>query len=109
MAGAFYDFGEQQSAVASLWLQALTEGGDDPEIRRFLRRHLREVHEFVAGVLARCQEAGEVPADRDVRAEAWVFVGVGLLIGVTSRLGGLQAGDLERIRASRRRWLAGTP
>ena len=50
MAGAFFDLGEQRSPVASLWMQALTESGDEPEVRRFLRRHLREVHEFVAGV-----------------------------------------------------------
>jgi len=107
MAGAFFDLGEQRSAVASLWMQALTESGDDPEVRRFLRRHLREVHDFVEAVLERCQEAGAVSGDRDARAEAWIFIAVGLLIAVTGRLGGLQEGDLERIRASRRAWLSG--
>lgn len=107
MATAFLDFREQRSAVASLWMRALTEGGDDPEIRKFLRRHLRDVHEFVAGVLRRCQQAGAVPADRDPRAEAWIFVAVGLLIAISGRLGGLPEDDLERIRSSRRRWLTG--
>jgi TetR/AcrR family transcriptional regulator len=105
LARAFFEFGEQRSPVASLWLQALTESGDEPEVRRFLRRHLREVHDFVEGVLRRCQEAGAVPAERDARAEAWIFVAVGLLTAVTGRLGGLQDGDLERIRAARRTWL----
>jgi AcrR family transcriptional regulator len=105
MANAFFQFREQRSAVATLWLQALTESGEDPEIRKYLRRHLREVHQFVAGVLARCQVAGAVPADRDPRAEAWIFVAVGLLVAVTSRLGGLPADDLERIRSARRAWL----
>ena len=108
LARAFFEFGEQRSPVASLWLQALTESGDEPEVRRFLRRHLREVHDFVEGVLRRCQEAGAVPAERDARAEAWIFVAVGLLTAVTGRLGGLQEGDLERIRASRRTWLTGS-
>lgn len=107
MANAFFDFKEQRSAMASLWIHALTEAGDELEIRKFLRRHLREVHEFVADVLRRSQAAGAVPADRDPRAEAWIFVAVGLLIAVAGRLGGLQPGDLERIRASRRRWLTG--
>jgi hypothetical protein len=108
MAEAFFQFKEQRSAVASLWLHALTESGDDPEIRKYLRRHLREVHDFVADVLRRCQAAGAVPADRDPRAEAWIFIAVGLLVAVAGRLGGLPATDLERIRASRRRWLTGT-
>jgi AcrR family transcriptional regulator len=107
LATAFFELREQRSPVASLWLHALAEGGDEPEIRKFLRRHLRDVHEFVAGILRSCQEAGVVPADRDARAEAWIFVAVGLLVGVTGRLGGLQSGDLARIRASRRRWLTG--
>jgi AcrR family transcriptional regulator len=107
MAEAFFQFKEQRSAVASLWLHALTESGDDPDIRKYLRRHLREVHDFVADVLRRCQAAGAVPADRDPRAEAWIFIAVGLLVAVAGRLGGLPPADLERIRASRRRWLTG--
>lgn len=106
MSAAFFQFKEQRSAVASLWLHALTESGDDPQIRRYLRRHLREVHEFVADVLQRCQAAGAVAPDRDPRAEAWIFVAVGLLVAVAGRLGGMSAEELERIRASRRAWLA---
>jgi TetR/AcrR family transcriptional regulator len=107
MANAFFEFKEQRSAVANLWMQALTESGDEPEVRKYLRRHLREVHEFVAGVLGRCQASGAVPADRDPRAEAWIFIAIGLLIAVAGRLGGLSADDLARIGASRRRWLTG--
>jgi AcrR family transcriptional regulator len=44
MAGAFFEPGEERSAVASLWLHALTEGGEEAEVRRFLWRHLRDAH-----------------------------------------------------------------
>jgi TetR/AcrR family transcriptional regulator len=108
MSTAFFQFKEQRSAVATLWLNALTESGDDPEIRKYLRRHLRDVHDFVADILTRCQAAGAVPAERDARAEAWIFVAVGLLVAVAGRLGGLPEGELDRIRASRRAWLSGT-
>lgn len=109
MSEAFFQFKEQRSAVANLWIQALTEAGDDDvEIRKYLRRHLKEVHEFVVDVLARCQAAGAVPMERDARAEAWVFIAVGLLVAVAGRLGGLPAGDLERIRTARRAWLTGS-
>jgi AcrR family transcriptional regulator len=107
MAEAFFEFKEQRSAVAQLWLQALTESGDDPEIRRYLRRHLRDVHGFVAEVVTRCQAAGAIAAERDPRAEAWVFVAVGLLTAVAGRLGGLPPNDLERIRVARHAWLTG--
>jgi TetR/AcrR family transcriptional regulator len=105
MSSAFLDFKEQRSAVAQLWLRALTESGDDPEIRRYLRRHLRDVHGFVADVVRRAQAAGAIRPDRDPRAEAWIFVSLGLLSAVAGRLGVLSADDLERIRSARHAWL----
>jgi AcrR family transcriptional regulator len=107
MSSAFLDFKEQRSAVAQLWLRALTETGDDPELRRYLRRHLREVHTFVADVVRRAQAAGAVRPDRDARAEAWIFVALGLLSAVAGRLGALPADDAQRIRAARHAWLTG--
>jgi len=66
---------------------------------------LRDVHEYVAGVVVRAQEAGSIPRDRDAEAEAWIFLAVGLLATVGGRLGCLSGSDLERVRDSRRRWL----
>jgi AcrR family transcriptional regulator len=106
MSRAFAAFKEHQAALANLWAQALAEAGDEPELRRHLRRHVREVHEYVAGVIARAQRAGAIPRDRDAEAEAWIFLAVGLLATVGSRLGCFGAADLERVRASRRRWLS---
>jgi AcrR family transcriptional regulator len=92
-----------------LWIQALTEAGEDPEIRRYLRRHLRDVHDFVADVVRRGQAVGAVPADRDANAEAWIFIGTGLLISVGERLGGLLGlQDFEAVAFQRRRWLTGS-
>jgi TetR/AcrR family transcriptional regulator len=107
MGMAFFRFKEQKAAVASLWIEALTEWGDEPEVRRFLRRHFREVHEWVTGVVSRCQAEGAMLPDRDPRAEAWIFIAIGLLTGVAARLGGLPPDDLERIRVSRLTWLTG--
>jgi len=97
----------ERVVLASLWVQALAESSEDPEIRRHLRRHLRDVHDFVADVLRRGQETGRIAADRDAEAEAWIFISIGLLGAVGGRLGGLPGLDLDRIRASRRRWLTG--
>ena len=106
MGRAFVAFKEHQAALANLWAQALAEAGDEPELRRHLGRHLRDVHEYVAGVVVRAQKAGSIPRDRDAEAEAWIFLAVGLLATVGGRLGCVGASDLERIRASRRRWLS---
>ena len=77
--------------VPSLWMQAVTEAGEDPEIRRFVRRHMREVHDFFAEALRRLQDAGGIPPDRDPDAEAWVFLGGSLLASFAERLGGYSA------------------
>jgi AcrR family transcriptional regulator len=94
--------------MPNLWLQGLTEAGEDPVVRRAIRRHMREVHDFVADEIRRGQAAGLIPADRDANAEGWVFIGGGLLRSVADRLGGvLSASDLEAISRERIRWLTG--
>jgi AcrR family transcriptional regulator len=105
MGRAFAAFKEQRSALAGLWAQALAEAGDEPELRKHLRRHVRDVHEFVAGVIERAQAAGAIPPDRNVRAEAWIFIAIGLMATIGGRLGCLSSDDLEAIGAARRRWL----
>jgi AcrR family transcriptional regulator len=98
---------DKRGHVATLWVQALTDASDDPEIRRFVRRHMREVHAFVADVIRRAQENGGIVADRDPDAEAWIFISLGLLATVSRRAGGVVDEDFPRIFASRRKWLTG--
>ncbi len=108
MGNVFLELKEHKAVLSNLWVQALAEASENPEIRKHLRRHLRDVHEFVTGVIGRVQEAGYIPRDRDAGAEAWIFISVGLLHAIGQRLGGLAEEDLERIRAARRRWLTGS-
>jgi TetR/AcrR family transcriptional regulator len=105
MGRAFAAFKDHQAALAHLWAQALADAGDEPELRRHLRRHMREVHEFVVGVIERGQAVDAISADHDADAEAWIFIAVGLLATIAGRLGCLAPEDLERIRITRRRWL----
>jgi hypothetical protein len=78
-------------------------------IRRHFRRHLRDLHDYVAGVLRRAQAAGGVDASRDVEAEAWIGIGIGLLRSVQDRFGGLLGDEeIDAIQASRRAWLTGS-
>jgi AcrR family transcriptional regulator len=94
--------------MPNLWIQGLTEAGEDPVVRRAIRRHMREVHDFVADRIRQGQSLGGIPQDRNPDAEAWVFIGGGLLRSVADRLGGvLTASDLEAISRERIRWLTG--
>jgi AcrR family transcriptional regulator len=93
----------------TLWLQALTEAGEDVQIQAFLRNQLREVHDYIAAAVRRAQAAGGVPEDRDPDAEAWVFMGAAFLLTFADRLGGLLGPeDLTRITIQRQRWLTGS-
>jgi len=93
--------------LVDLWIQALTEAADDPEIRRALRRQMREVHEFVAGVIRSAQESGGVLEDRDADAEAWIFISLGLLSTIDHRLSNIVGEEFDDIVASRREWMTG--
>lgn len=104
---AYFEATDPRLHSANLWIQSLTEASDDPEIRKYLRKHMREVHEYVADVMRRSQDAGGVLPGRDPRAEAWIFIAVGLLGTVGRRVGGLLEGDFAAIFASRRKWLTG--
>ena len=95
--------------VPNLWMQAITEAGEDPEISRHVRSHMREVHDFFADALRRIQSAGVIPPDRDLDAEAWVFIAGSLLASMNDRLGGLLTeDDFNAIKTERWRWLSGS-
>jgi AcrR family transcriptional regulator len=88
---------------SQMWVQALGEAGEDAELARYLRRHVRVLHDFAAGIIRRAQAAGGVASDRDPEAEAWIGIGVGLLRSVQARLGGvLTTDDFAAIMRSRR-------
>lgn len=101
---------EMKVLLPSLWMQAITEAGEDAEIRRFVRTHMRQVHDFFADVLRKVQAEGGVHADRNPDAEAWIFVAGSLLVTVADRLGGLLSPeDFDAIKSERLRWLTGPP
>jgi len=100
---------EVKVLLPSLWMQAITEAGEDPEIRSHVRGHMREVHDFFADVLRQVQGEGGIHPERNVDAEAWIFIAGSLLVSVADRLGGpLGTEDFEAIKSERLRWLTGS-
>jgi AcrR family transcriptional regulator len=108
MGRAYFAATDPKVLCAELWIQALTEASDDTEIRRFLRKQMREVHDYVTDVIRQAQEDGGIFRDRDASAEAWIFIAIGLLGTVSRRVGNLLEDDFEAIIASRKRWMTGT-
>jgi AcrR family transcriptional regulator len=91
--------------MAELWVQALSEANEDPALRRELRRHMREVHDFVASVIRRGQEEGVLHPGRNADAEAWTFLAGGVLGMVGRRIGLLNEDEVHEIRQARLDWL----
>jgi AcrR family transcriptional regulator len=93
--------------LAELWVQALSEASEDPDLKRHLRGHMREVHDFVADLVRRGQEQGAIAAGRDPDAEAWIMLAGGILGMVGRRVGLLDDAELMAIRSARLAWLRG--
>ena len=91
--------------LTELWVQALSEASEDPALRRHLRKHMREVHDFIADAIRRGQAEGSLHADRDAEAEAWVFLSGGVFGMVGRRVGLLGDEEVARIRAARLDWM----
>ena len=91
--------------MAELWVQALGEAAEDPELRKHLRRHMREVHDFIADVIRRGQEEGVLHPDRNADAEAWSFLAGGVLGMVGRRIGLPDEQEVHSIRQARLDWL----
>jgi len=106
MGRGHYSVHDCKLQLAELWVQALGEASEDPELRTHLRRHMREVHDFLAAVIRRGQEEGVLHADRDAGAEAWMFLSGGILGMVGRRVGLLDEPEIAAIRASRLAWLS---
>jgi AcrR family transcriptional regulator len=107
MGRSYLEAKESKALIIELWVQALDESSEDPAIRKYLKKHLREVHGFVVDVIRRAQSAdGMLPA-RDPHAEAWIFISLGLLVTMGRRLGGLLDDDWPKIFTSRREWMTG--
>lgn len=98
----------KKALMPNLWIQGITEAGEDREIRKLVARHMRRAHDHCAARLREAQEAGLVPVDRNPDAEAWMLIAGGLLRSVAHRLGGLlDEDDLVAIQRERKRWLLG--
>jgi AcrR family transcriptional regulator len=93
--------------LAELWVQALGDAADDPELKRHLRSHMREVHDFVANLIRRGQEQGAIAEERDPDSEAWIMLAGGILGMVGRRVGVLDDKELAAIRSARLAWLRG--
>jgi AcrR family transcriptional regulator len=91
--------------MAELWVQALSEATEDPELRKHLRTHMREVHDFIADVIRQGQDQGVLNASRNGDSEAWTFLAGGVLGMVGRRIGLLTEDEVTAIRASRLDWL----
>ncbi len=91
--------------MAELWVQALGEAAEDPELRKHVRRQMREVHDFIAAVITRGQEEGVLQPERNADVEAWSFLAGGMLGMVGRRVGLLDDEEVSAIRTARLDWL----
>lgn len=97
---------EDENDAARLWLYALTDLAEDPKARPHVIAFTRDIHEYITSMLERAQQAGGISADLDARAEAWVFLSIGVMRSMSRRLDGIVDDDFPAILAARQQWYA---
>ena len=99
---------EDETDATRLWLYALTDLAEDPKAQPHVVAFTRDVHGFVADILARAQAAGGIAPHVDPRAEAWIFLSIGLMRSLSRRLDGIVDADFPAVLASRQAWYTGS-
>jgi AcrR family transcriptional regulator len=107
MGRSFIESEVKRPLISNLWVQAIAESSEDPVIGAFMKEHMREVHDYVAEVGRQAQSLGAIEADRDIDAEAWIFISLGLLSMADRVLDGVMLDKWPEIRRSRLQWLTG--
>jgi AcrR family transcriptional regulator len=107
MGRSFIQSEVERPLISNLWVQALAEGIEDTVIGAYMKEHMREVHAYVVRVGKRAQAEGAINAERDLEAEAWIFISLGLLAMADRVLDGLMLDKWPAIRSARMRWLTG--
>jgi TetR/AcrR family transcriptional regulator len=107
MGRSFIESEVRRPLISNLWVQALAEASEDPEIGAYMKEHMREVHAFVVELGRKAQTLGGIEPERDIEAEAWIFISLGLLSMADRVLDGVMLDKWPAIRRSRFRWLTG--
>ena len=77
---------QRGSGVYRVIFHAMTESRSDDDILKPLRRHLRQLHTFIAGELKAAQAAGIVRRDFTAPALAWTLMHLAIGFGMVGPL-----------------------
>lgn len=106
---AFLELVRDEPAVARMWMRGLVETTGIAPIDQHLAHLMREVHGYVAGVVARSGAAGGLEPGRDPAIEAWTIIALGLLGASLGTRGLVDQGQFDAVLASHRHWVTGDP
>ncbi|MCW2926232.1 MAG: TetR/AcrR family transcriptional regulator [Thermoleophilia bacterium] len=97
---------EDERDNSRLWLHAMTDVADDPKAKPRVVAFTRELHAYIAAMLERARDAGGIAPELDPRAEAWVFLSIGVMRALSRRLDGVADADFPAIIRARQEWYA---
>lgn len=105
---AFLDPETGIATLTSLWFQAIAESHAHDAIGEAFERTLRDVHDFVATVAADSQQVpGGMLAERRPDVEAWIFIGIGMLLAADMRTANQVLPSVPAINHERITWMYG--
>jgi AcrR family transcriptional regulator len=106
---AFLELVREHPAVARMWMRGLVETTGVEVIDGHLARLMRDVHEYVTGMVDASAAAGGLEPGRDPSTEAWTIIALGLLGASLGTRGLVEREAFDAVLASHREWATGDP
>ena len=82
----YYAALQEDSRHLRLRFRSFAESGD-PDVRARVQAHFRAGFDFVHQLYESARAAGDVAAESDARAHAWMFMAIGALLDTTQVIG----------------------
>lgn len=92
--------------ILKVYFQAIAESGD-PEIAEVARRNVRNVHDFIRGLVEKAQQQGQIDPQLDLEVATWGYMSMAFAMQISLMLKMDNELDEQKLQEINQVWLRG--